>query len=140
MMTLVPPEQVVHVWPTIMQTLDKALMQAKGNPFTLFSELVSGQSSAWMLDGDAQGVMVASIDTNTAGEPVLWVEYAAGAIRGGPKRKRRAVDAIMDNVCLLARRNGCKEVRVEGRMEWSRLLTGFMLTEVDGTEVLRKAL
>lgn len=140
MMTAIPAPRVVHVWPWIMQTLDKALAQTKGNPFTLLHELTSGVSSAWKLEGDAEGCVIASIAPTQDGKQALWIEYAAGSIPGGPRQKMRAAQDIVDKLTGIARHNNCAEVRIEGRMEWSRLLTGFVLTEINGTKVLRKVL
>lgn len=127
-------------WPWIEQLLRPAIAQDKGATVDqvrdkLFSH-TAGLASLHVENGAALLVIEPSVEN---GVPVLWLEYFAGAVHGGPRHWISMIRQGVRHFEIKAREAGQRETRVGGR-DWSRILPDYERYDPAKPNSLRKAL
>jgi hypothetical protein len=88
----------------------------------------------------AKGLAVTEIGLSTANVRCMWIVYIAGHADGQPREWLSRLRTLTSYLEGIARAEGCKEMRVEGR-DWSRVLTKYeRLNERPGRNELRRVL
>lgn len=89
--------------------------------------LEEGVMHAVRLVEGGEGVVVYELSHKHQG-PVLFLNYVAGRLEGGPKERLRKMRAVEHAFLVEARRLGCVEMRGGGR-NWRRFLDGWEAQE-----------
>lgn len=124
-----------HCWPV----LAPAAKRSGKDQMLVMGGIVSGRYQLWHVKGqDAGGYILTSVG-NVRGTDIrcCWIVLAAGQV-DEPRlpTMRKLATSIED----MARADGCREIRVEGRNGWGRVL-GWERLGKDGDDVIfRKVL
>lgn len=123
-----------HVWPV----LAPAARRSGKDQMLVMSGIVHGRYQLWHVKGQEAGGYIVTSVGNVRGTDTrcCWIVLAAGQV-DEPRRAvmRRLASSFED----MARADGCREIRVEGRNGWAVL--GWERLGVDGQDVIfRKVL
>lgn len=136
--------EIPTLWPEMAQVLAPAVRRHKSGSLDLLRlKLLKGLATAFRITSGADVYAILSLGKTTdTGKPALWVDYVAGRIEGGPKQRVLTIQRTMRVFETVARNAGAAEIRTEGRKTWLAALksTGFELTMIGGTMILRKEL
>lgn len=137
----IPKEQVPREWPRISAMLDKAIAHDdNATPRDVYAWLTSGLSEAfWINSPAATGIAVTTI-APIGGVKVCWLNYVAGTVKGGPRAFIAAVRAIVAQIEVLARKQGCAELRGGGRDWLSRVLPDWERFDPNHPNRMRKVI
>lgn len=115
---LILPAEIASDWEDLRAVLVDAIeVDPSRQEADVFRDLMAGDMALIRVDaGDMQGFVVIEFDA-----PRCLLLYAAGSIGNLWHGTFRPILAGLEE---LARRNGCTEMRIEGR-DWSRLLTDY---------------
>jgi hypothetical protein len=134
------PDRIEAEWKRIGPLLAPSVAHNE-RPRDIYWDLMSGALELFDIDlWRVKGVAVIEIGLSTANVRCLWIAHIGGKIEG-PKRewiaRARTLASYFEGI---ARAEGCKELRIEGR-DWSRVLTDYeRLTDRPGRNELRKVL
>lgn len=144
MLTPIPTNRVASEWPRLVDLLRPAIEgDDSSDTWGALGRLLSGEVTAWDATTDGGSGVVITATGRTKGRRVraLWVVYAAGAARGGPRRRVAALRSVLRELEVVARTLRCKEIRVEDRAAWRRVLDDYSVShKPNGGILLRKAL
>lgn len=142
-MILVPiaPERIPFEWWRIGPMLAPAIALDNDTPADeVRGWLESGRSEAFWVGvyPNCTGLCITTI-IEAGDECVCFIEYAAGAIKGGPRTFIRTVRLIVNDIEELAREVGCTEIRTGGR-NWMPILEGWERFDPEHPNRMRKRL
>jgi hypothetical protein len=122
----IPRERIPQEWPRILELIGPAVeMNADTPSQEVYEWLTSGRSEAFWVGvyPNCTGVCITTI-IRADDECVCFIEYAAGTIKGGPRKFIETVRLIVGDIETLARNVGCTEVRAGGR-NWLPIFDGW---------------
>lgn len=137
-MTFVPisRDRIPTEWPRVLSLIGPAIAFDKNaTPSEVYEWLITGQSEAfWIGVGSALGVGV-----TTTSDGTCFINYAGGAVTGGPREFIRSCRAVVTDIEALARAAGCTELWGGGR-NWSRVFPDWERPDPDNPNRFRKRL
>lgn len=136
------PDRIEADWGRISVLLAPAIAHDdKRDPTDVYRDLMTGALELYDLDlTRVHGVAVTEIAPSTANVRCMWIVYVGGTVTGARHEWIRRVRTLLSYFEGIARAEGCRELRIEGR-DWSRILTDYeRLTDRHGRNELRKVL
>jgi hypothetical protein len=133
-------ERIPFEWERIMALVGKAIaMNGETPPHEVYDWLTSGRSEAfWIRLPNANGIGITTV-IEAGDDCVCFIEYAGGAITGGPRKFIQTVRLIVNEIEELARGQGCTELRAGGR-NWLPIFDGWERFDDEHPNRMRKRL
>lgn len=121
MLVCVLPEQVAPAWSRIGHIIEQALKRGgMGDAAAVYADVIAGRSLLWMaLEGEQIQNAAAVTDLTEANGKKICTIVGCG---GEP---REAWFGLLGDLEEYARREGCAEMRIIGRVGWKRLLPDY---------------
>lgn len=127
-------------WPWIEQLLRPAIVHDKrATVYEVHEKLRESRAGLASLHVEGGAALVVIEPTIENDVPVLWLNYFAGAVRGGPQRWLSVIRQGVRYFEEKARETGQREIRVGGR-DWSRVLPDYHHYDPAKPNSLRKVL
>lgn len=132
---IVPQDAVPGAWDGLWRLLEPAAAQdTTETEASLYAALCEGRMTAWLVSGEAAGVLVTRVDEDD-GVKTARLRYAAG--RAALSHMNRILADFEDG----ARQIGCEVSRIGGRRGWLRIADGYeVMSDADGHVELVKRL
>jgi hypothetical protein len=134
-------ERIPFEWERIMALIGEAIALNNDTPPEEVRDwLVSGRSEAFWIEmpPNCAGIGITTI-VQAGSECVCFIEYVAGAIKGGPRKFTETARSVVRDIEKLARSAGCTELRAGGR-NWIPILDGWERFDDEHPNRMRKRL
>jgi hypothetical protein len=133
-------ERIPFEWERIVALIGKAVAMDSGTPpHEVYDWLTSGRSEAfWVRLPNCSGICITTI-IEAGDDCVCFIEYAAGTIKGGPRKFIETVRLIVGDIEEMAIEQGCTEMRTGGR-NWMPIFDGWERFDDQHPNRMRKRL
>lgn len=133
-------EDILAGWPVYGEVLLPAMRQsADKGPDDVLQRLMAGSAAMIeVVSRDVQGLVILDL-TDEGGEVACWVSYIAGQVDLPPKAWLRAMRQMMAELEQLARRAGCRFMRIGGR-DYRRIFPDYAPFDPKAPNRLQKVL
>lgn len=126
MLELLAPRDMPLFWGRILAAIGPALARERRSSWDILDGLMDRRLEAWLVSGDADGFVLSSVG-HVAGSDIkaCWLIFAGGAIKGGIRERIAVARRLLALFETLARRCGCREMRLETRLAWRHVLFDY---------------